>query len=99
MYVPPNTGYLNGVGGYYAHGMGPYMDFHECSNNTDHGPDTSVTGVFRGAPAEAHDVREVGKYNHVFGAMPLGYVHFETNAFADSLSTLFIFMRGTVCPC
>ena len=23
-------GYLNGVEGYYSHGMGAYMDFHEC---------------------------------------------------------------------
>ena len=31
------VGYLNGVEGYYSHGMGPYMDFHECTNNTDSG--------------------------------------------------------------
>jgi arylsulfatase A-like enzyme len=36
-------GYLNGVEGYYQHGMGAWMDFHECTNNTDDGPDAQRT--------------------------------------------------------
>ena len=40
-------GYLNGVEGYYHHGCGPYLDFHECVNNTDVAPTTTSTSMWR----------------------------------------------------
>lgn len=54
-------GYLNGVEGYYSHGMGAYVDFHECVNDTDTGP--NVTATATGDPT----------YKHVVGSMPAGH--------------------------
>lgn len=68
-----DLGYLNGVEGYYAHGMGPYMDFHECVNNTDTwpgGPDGAAAAST--AHAVEGDVLH-GGYKHELGAMPLGH--------------------------
>ena len=51
-------GYLNGVEGYYSHGMGAYMDFHECVNNTDTAPDALSSSP---------------EYKHEIGSMPVGH--------------------------
>ena len=51
-------GYLNGVEGYYSHGMGAYMDFHECVNDTDTAPDALSSSP---------------EYKHEIGSMPVGH--------------------------
>ena len=68
-------GYLNGVEGYYSHGMGPYMDFHECANNTDAGPDQGIRDEATGLAAATTGIAAPGadEFRHVLGAMPVGH--------------------------
>jgi hypothetical protein len=66
-------GYLNGVEGYYAHGMGPYMDFHECANDTDSWKPPGAPDGSGVAAAAAGVMAGGGGYKHELGAMPVGH--------------------------
>ena len=51
-------GFLNGVEGYYAHGMGPFLDFHECVNNSDTGPHRDNVSDYNRNPTWQSDIKK-----------------------------------------
>jgi len=60
-------GYLNGVEGYYSHGMGAWQDFHECANQSSGHPPADYSSAYGAAVASPKPA-----FQHKGGAMPAG---------------------------